>query len=103
MLFRSSLNSGEVSKNVCAASIRSDETEAFLGIEPLNFALLNHDMERPKNNTGIALHQERKTRTAYQAFSEKLKGDVSLRGLRYVGSQLHPEAYPVLKKHAINS
>src|SRR5690606_15099036 len=60
------LNSGEVSKNVTAASIGGDETEAFLGIEPLYFALLNHDLERPKNNTRIALHQERKHGTAYQ-------------------------------------
>lgn len=67
------LDSGEVSKNVTAASIGSNETEAFFGIEPLNFALLNHDMERPKNKTEIALHQERNTRTAYQAFSAGLK------------------------------
>lgn len=67
------LNSGEVSKNVTAASIGSNETEAFFGIEPLNFALLNHDMERPKNKSEIALHQERKTRTAYLAFSTELK------------------------------
>src|SRR5690606_6586630 len=60
------LNCGEVSKNVTAASIGGDETEAFLGIEPLYFALLNHDLERPKNKSKIALHQERKNGTAYQ-------------------------------------
>ena len=67
------LNSGEVSKNVTAASIGSNETEAFFGIEPLNFALLNHDMERPKKNTRIALHQERKTRDGIPGFQQKLK------------------------------
>jgi len=61
------LDSGEVSKNVTATGVGSNETEAFFGIEPLNFALLNHDMERPKNNTRIALHQDRKHGTAYQA------------------------------------
>jgi len=60
-------------------------------------------MERPKNKTRIALHQERKTRTAYQAFSTELKSDVSLRDLRYVGSQLHVTAYSQVQRHAITS
>ena len=87
------LNSGEVSKNVTAASIGGNETEAFFGIEPLNFALLNHDMERPKNKTRIALHQERKTRDGIPGFQKRTEGDVSLRDLRYVGLQLHVTAY----------
>lgn len=34
----------EMSEHISAACVRCNETEAFIGVKPLNFALLSHDV-----------------------------------------------------------
>lgn len=43
-------DSREVSEHIRATCVRCDETKAFLGIEPLDFAFLSHDVKRPISN-----------------------------------------------------
>lgn len=41
-------DSGEVREHVGATSVRRDEAEALLSVEPFDFARLSHDLKRPK-------------------------------------------------------